>query len=941
MSKRLPSVIALAASLAMATPVVGQSLQVSVSVNGTVYGVSAGGSVPITAAGVGQPAVALVMITGTSQVTSLSIGGTSAITITSSSTLPAATASFTVQYLPTSAASVTGLVSIFTGNSQSPAISFNVIGTTPNLTFSYFISPTGTLANLVSGNQITFPATNVGSSATAVINVVNSGSAPASLPSIALTGSDYQITGSTPTMVLAGQQVSLTVVFTPQTAGTSSGVLTVSLSNASVIFPLSGSGATPNFVAQYTFADNNVHTLFNGSTLSFPAVDINATTNTTIQILNQGTGMGTVSSISVTGTGFQLNGLPSLPSTVAANQSLTFRIVFAPTRTGSYTGTLNINMSGVSISATLTGSAATSNLSVNYIDPNTNNVLPLSNNGALSFPSTVTAGTATITLRVTNTGAGTGTINSITIAGGAASAFQLLNLPALPLAVPPSQQATFGIRFSPAKQQTYTDTLKINLNGQATTISLQGQATQAQYTYTWSNGSNMITISAGGTIPIADTAVGQTSTIVVSVSNSGTADGQISNIGVTGQGLSLSGLPTLPFTLHADGSQHFTLSFAPTQPGAVNGQLIIGDDTFAVTATSLGSRLIYTYTSASSPVPVNDAGVVIFPPLAVGGTESLNFSIQNTGTSAAAISSINLSAPSTVFSLSLLPALPMNLAPGAITTFTVTFVPNNTGNFTGTLQVNTSNFTLSGNGMQPAPLPAYQFQGPSANQQAAQQPAIGLTLASPYPSALQGTLKLTFVPAVFADDSSIQFASGGRTVNFTIPANTTQALFNGNATTVALQTGTTAGNIVITPSFAMQSGFSLTPSSPDLLTLTIQSSAPQLLNASVSSETTTSFTLTLSGYSTSRNIRQFDVQITPKQGQSFSTSHLTIDVSAASASWFQSTVSQSFGGSFLVAIPFTLSSGNTTDDLVHMLQSLSITATNDVGASSVLSVPIP
>jgi hypothetical protein len=178
-------------------------------------------------------------------------------------------------------------------------------------------------------------------------------------------------------------------------------------------------------------------------------------------------------------------------------------------------------------------------------------------------------------------------------------------------------------------------------------------------------------------------------------------------------------------------------------------------------------------------------------------------------------------------------------------------------------------------------------------------------------------------------------------VNFTIPANTTQALFNGNATTVALQTGTTAGNIIITPSFAMQGGFSLTPSSPDLLTLTIQPSAPQLLNAKVSSETTTGFTLTLSGYTTSRNIRQFDVQITPKQGQSFSTAHLTIDVSAASTSWFQSTVSQNFGGTFLVAIPFTLSNGSTTDDLVHMLQSLSITATNDVGVSSALSVPIP
>src|SRR5205823_6180639 len=99
-------------------------------------------------------------------------------------------------------------------------------------------------------------------------------------------------------------------------------------------------------------------------------------------------------------------------------------------------------------------------------------------------------------------------------------------------------------------------------------------------------------------------------------------------------------------------------------------------------------------------------------------------------------------------------------------------------------------------------LPSYQFQGPSGTQQPAQQPSIGLTLASPYPLALQGTLKLSFVSAVFTDDPAIQFASGGRTVNFTISANSTRAQFISNATSMPLQIGTTAGTIVITPSFS-------------------------------------------------------------------------------------------------------------------------------------------
>jgi hypothetical protein len=325
----------------------------------------------------------------------------------------------------------------------------------------------------------------------------------------------------------------------------------------------------------------------------------------------------------------------------------------------------------------------------------------------------------------------------------------------------------------------------------------------------------------------------------------------------------------------------------------------------------------------------------------VGSSSSLSFSIQNTGTIATTISSINLAASSQVFTLQQLPALPFNLNPGASVSFLIGCVPNNTGSLTATLRINATSFTLAGSGLQPASLPAYRFQGPpTGNLQPAQQPTLGLTLNSPYPLPLQGTLRLTFVSSVFIDDPAIQFASGGRSVSFSIPANSTSATFNGNAATIALQTGTTAGTIVLTPSFATQGGFDLTPASPDVLSMTIQRSAPQLLTASVSAQTGTSFTVIVNGYSTARTIRQLDIQITPRPGQTFSTTHLTLDVNSASSAWFQSAASQSLGGSFLVAIPFVLNGSGTTDP-IHLLDSLSITATNDVGASSAVSVAIP
>ena len=1165
-----------------AVPAAGQSLQVSVTAGGSSAAVTPAGSVALTAGDLGQPVLAIVTVryagTTTATVSGVSVTGTSEMTLLLAPAFPVTlnpngSISFTVQYLPSTGNSVAAQVSIaFLENNQASTFPFVLTGTSPRLTVSYFLAPNGALTDLNSGDRITFPGTNVGSSNTVVVQVVNRGSAAGALQTVTLSGAAFQLTGSAaPIQLPPGAQTAFNVVFTPQAAGGNQGVLVLGLtkSNASftligngttpgltasytladgnahplpdasiitfpsvdingtttatieianqgsgsgtvtgvtlsgtgfrlsglpllpatlaagqtlrfgivfaptqigsysgafridlagmsisgtlaastntpnfsvsytladgighalgdgtvITFPtvdvngnttanidivnqgpgsgtvtnitLSGSGfrltgvpvlpatltagqtlrvgivfnptqagtfsgvfrvdltgrsisgtvsastTTPNFAVSYTLADGVVHPLPDGATINFPAVDINATTTATINVINQGTGSGTVTGIWLAGTGFRMTGGPLLPATVNAGQSLSFGIVFAPTQAGSYNGTFRIDLPSRSVSGTLTASTAPSKMSLGYIEPDTTNTLPLADGATLQFPKTLTGASSSITVLVINTGTGSGAINSITLGGASASAFQLLNLPSLPFSVTPSNQLRFGVRFSPQQQETFSATLVVNVNDQTFTVNLQAQGTGPQFSYTSSDGTNTAQFLAGGTVTIADTSVGQTSSVSITITNNGTGDGVISAISATGQGLSLTEVPTLPLTLHPDASQRFTLNFAPSQPGTITGRLTIGTDTFTVSATAIGSRLIYTYTNAASSVPVTDSGTVIFAPTQVGKSGSLDFSVQNTGTSAATISSINTAAASAVFTLQQLPNLPLSLNPGETISFTVGFAPNNTGSLTATLRINSSSFILSGTGTQPAALPSYQFQTSTSSPQPAQQPTVGLTLAAPYPLALNGTLKLTFIPEVFTDDPAVQFASGGRTVNFTIPANSTHALFNGSTSTMALQTGTIAGNIVVTPSFAMQGGFDMTPASPETLTLTIARSAPQLLSASITAQTLTSFTVVINGYSTPRSMRQLDIQVTPRQGENFSLTHLTIDVNSAASAWFQSTTSQGFGGTFLIAVPFVLQNGSSTDDLVHRLQSLSITATNEIGASNSVSVAIP
>jgi Abnormal spindle-like microcephaly-assoc'd, ASPM-SPD-2-Hydin len=930
---------------ALALPVFSQTpLQVVVSGNATVSSLPPGGAVTLTATDIGQPATVTVTATNTSagtiSVTGVSLSGTSEITLLASSfpvsVAPNTSTSFSVQYLPASGNTVTAQVAIgYTAAGQPGSFPISISGIAPRLAYSYSFTG-GALTDLNSGDRITFAGTNVGSSASAVVNVLNRGSATAVVQSVAVSGAGFQLSGVRgPFLVPAGQQASFTVIFTPQSSGGNQGLLTVALATSSVSFQLSGAGTAANFTAAYTLADGNAHSLFDGAALTFPSVDIGATGSATIEIQNQGTGTGTVNNIQVSGSAFRLSGAPALPANVGPGQSVRFSIVFAPTQAGTSNGSFRIDLTGRSIAGSLSGATAVSNVSLAYIDPDTNSVLPLRDGATLPFPGTPAGASSSVTLVASNSGAGTGTVDSITVNTASPSTFQLLSLPVFPAAVPPGQQLRFGLRFAPQQAQAYSGSLQVSINGQVITLGIDAHGSGPRYSYTYGSAG----ATPGGTLSLADTTVGQTTSVTVSISNGGTADGQIAAIGVTGSGFSVSDVPALPATVKTGASQSFTLNFAPTQPGAATGRLTIGSDTFTVTANGIGSRLTYSYTNTAAAVPVTEGGVVIFAPIEVGKNEKLQFSIQNTGTGPTAISSINLATAGTSFAVDQLPALPFNLDAGATATFAVGFTPGSTGGLTATLRINAATFTLSGNGLQPAALPSYQFQTPSAAPQPGQQPAIGLTLAAPYPVALDGTLVLTFVSSVFTDDPAIQFASGGRAVKFTIPANSTQALFNGNPS-IPLQTGTTAGTIVITPSFAMQGGFDLTPPSPDPLTIAIPRTAPQLLSATITSPTTTSFTVVLNGFSTTRALTQLDVQITPQPGVNISAAHLTVDVNTAAASWYQSTASQTAGGSFLAAIPFVLQNGSSTDDLVHRLQSLSITATNSAGVSSSVTVPI-
>ena len=424
-----------------------------------------------------------------------------------------------------------------------------------------------------------------------------------------------------------------------------------------------------------------------------------------------------------------------------------------------------------------------------------------------------------------------------------------------------------------------------------------------------------------------------TSSVILTVTNKGNANGTINSINWTGP-FQVTGVLSTPPTLKPGDTESFTITYFPTQAGTQTGTLEVGNDFFTLSGTA-NQQLSFSYVSSGTSVPVETGGAVVFPAVAVSKSETVMFTVTNSGTSPATISLITTSSPFSVPALS-----PTTLAGGKSTSFPITFTPVATGPAAGTLLINSTQVALVGAGNTASPIPSYTIAGPSGNVSPASQAPISLTLNGSYPATLDGVLTLT-TSSTIGTDPSVQFSTGNRTVDFVIPVGTTSANFAGQGPQIFVQTGTVAETVMLTPTFATTSGVDLTPTSPSTLEFTIASLAPVLESVQVTSISSNSFTLNIIGYSTTRSLGSLDVTFNAASGYNLASSSYTTDLSQAGALWFQSSTGLTFGGQFAITISFTLTGtvpkGQTP---IQALASVSTTVSNSIGTSNALQANI-
>jgi hypothetical protein len=470
------------------------------------------------------------------------------------------------------------------------------------------------------------------------------------------------------------------------------------------------------------------------TSISFGIVDVGNNQSKPATMTNSGGSSLTVTKVTPSGAGFSVSGL-SLPLTLASGQSQGFTVIFTPTSSGTVTGNLAIAN---------TGSTATVNVGLSGGSQTAGTVTPSSS--SLNFGNILVGNKLTLTETLTNTGGSSLTVTQVTPSG---AGFAISGL-SLPLNLPAGEQQSFSVTFTPQSAGTVSGNLAVANTGATTTVNVP-LAGSGQ--------------TAGGLTPnptslsFGSVEVGSDQTLAETLTNSGGSSVTVTQVNPTGTGYSVSGL-SLPFTLAANQSHGFSVTFTPSAAGSSSGNLaIISNASNSTLNVPLSGNGLAAGSLAPSPSSLS------FGSVQVGNDQQLSETLTNTGGVNVNISQAGVTG--TGFTMSGLNP-PLVLTPGQHYTFTVTFTPPSSGNDSGSVAIvsNASNpnlsIPLSGTG---TPVPLGTLAVAPTNM------AFG-SVAVGTDSQLTGTLTASGESVTVSSDTSSgsAFAVTGISFPVTIPA---------------------------------------------------------------------------------------------------------------------------------------------------------------------------
>jgi len=585
------------------------------------------------------------------------------------------TANLTISFSPASVSEVAGMISLSSSASQA-ILKLSGTGSAP-----------GQL--LLNPSSINFGTVLVGGNQSQSATLTNTGSSSLVISQAAVSGAYFQLSGLTvPVTLNPGESTQVIVSFAPQSGGPQSGSIVFTTDDAvpvlqssvqrenfkrrssgkggatstgsdGVSITLSGTGMTPGQLAAAP------------TSVGFSNVQAGTSQNQTVTLNNSGGSSVSISQALVTGSGFSLSGI-SVPLTLAAGQSTTFTVSFAPQGAGTVNGNI-----------ALTSNVSNSTLNVPLSGTGVAPAALAANPSSLAFGNVSVGNSQQQTATLTNSG-GTSVTISQAVASGAGYSLSGLALP-LNLAAGQSTSFTVALQAQSAGSVNGSVTITSNAPNPTLTIPLSGTGTAPA------------ALSANPTsLSFGSVQVGNSKQLSQVVSNTGGANLTISQYTFTGSGFNMSGF-TPPLTLTPGQSYTFTVTYAPQSAGAASGNISITSNAstpnlsipWSGTGTAAGQLAV-------SPTNLNFNNVVV-------GTSATQGATLTASGASVTLTSDNFS--SSEFSLNGL-SLPLTIAAGNSASFTITFAPQSTGTASATLgfSSNASNspvLPLAGTGTTP------------------------------------------------------------------------------------------------------------------------------------------------------------------------------------------------------------------------------------------------
>ena len=407
------------------------------------------------------------------------------------------------------------------------------------------------------------------------------------------------------------------------------------------------------------------------------------------------------------------------------------------------------------------------------------------------------------------------------------------------------------------------------------------------------NGGNLTAV--GSSLDVGSAAPGDTVETQFRVQNSASTDTTLS-VSLSGDGvfnIQCAPAPYVPPGLESA----FCVDFAPTAWGSYSATLRVNTIDILLTGNAPPTAAL---SLSGSTAPLLFGATVSFGSVVIKQTQIQGFVLSNSYSASVTVNSVTVSGAG--FSGPTGQSFPVQIGSGQSVPFQVSFTPQSGTPYQGTLTVDGRTFTLAGQGLDP-PLPSASLVFASDLGTSAQQDSISIPLASASQINGTGTLTMAFQSSVagVTDDPAIQFLSGPqRQATVTIAIGATTASIGGESS-MAFQTGTTAGTISFT--------LTLENSAPQQTSLTIPPALINLTDAVTAVRLPSALNVAFSTFDNTHSASQLAFTFYDLTGKALPQG--AIDVNATSTFQQYFSTSQA-GGAFQMLATFPVT-GNTAE----------------------------